>query len=57
MTDNKYANQSIKCSVTSCKYHNKDRDYCSLEEIKVDSDEVHPTDSQCTCCDSFAPEA
>lgn len=56
MTDNRFANQSIQCSVANCKYHNKEKDYCSLDVIKVDKSEPHVTDYTSTCCDSFAPK-
>ena len=32
---NNTINQSIKCSVKSCAYHGCDKDYCTLNEIKV----------------------
>ena len=57
MTDNRFANQSIQCNVTSCKYHNKEKNYCSLDVIKVATNEPHPTDYTSTCCDSFAPKS
>ncbi len=37
---NEKINESIQCSVTSCAHHNKDKDYCTLNAIKVG------------CCDS-----
>ena len=40
------ANQSIKCSVTSCAYHCCDKDYCTLIEIKVGC-----CDPTVACCD------
>ena len=43
--DNK-VNQSIKCSVKSCAYHGCDKDYCTLNEIKVGC-----CDSSVACCD------
>lgn len=51
--DNSYANQSIACTVTSCKNHNSTKNYCSLESIKVGTHESNPTMSQCTDCQSF----
>lgn len=53
MTDNKYANHCIECSVTSCKNHNQTQNYCSLETIKVGTHESNPTEIPCTDCQSF----
>lgn len=46
-------NRSIGCSVTSCKHHCKEADYCSLEAIHVGTHETNPTVDQCTDCQSF----
>ncbi len=52
--NNKTANPSIECTVTSCAYHCCDKQYCSLNAIKVG----HPTPSvaskEATECASFA---
>ena len=53
MIDNSYANQCIHCTVDSCKYHNNERDYCSLDTISVGTHESCPTDTQCVDCESF----
>lgn len=53
MIDNSYANQCIHCTVESCKYHNRERDYCSLDKISVGTHESCPTDTQCVDCESF----
>lgn len=53
MTNNSYANQCIKCTVASCKNHCNDKDYCSLEEVKIGTHEPHPTQCQCVDCKSF----
>lgn len=55
MTDNNYANQCIICNVTSCAHHNKSRNYCSLEAIRVGTHEPNPTVPPCTDCQSFTP--
>ena len=47
------ANHSIGCSVTQCKYHCKNENYCSLEAIQVGTHEQNPTQSKCTDCESF----
>lgn len=46
-------NQSIKCSVTQCKYHCDTENYCSLNCIQVGTHETNPTMTQCTDCESF----
>ena len=33
--DNTFANKSIHCTVSQCKYNNTMENYCSLESIKV----------------------
>ncbi len=43
---NNTINQSIKCSVKSCAYHGCDKDYCTLNEIKVGC-----CDPTVGCCD------
>ncbi len=53
MTDNSYANECIKCTVKSCKYHNQDANYCSLDAIRVGTHEPHPTEQRCVDCESF----
>lgn len=46
-------NKSIKCTVTQCKNHCKDEDYCSLSSIAVGTHESNPTMIECTDCTSF----
>lgn len=46
-------NRCIECSVTSCKYHCNSEDFCSLSKITVGTHEPHPTETQCTDCQSF----
>ena len=53
MVDNSFANQCIRCTVESCKYHNNERDYCSLDTISVGTHESYPTDTECVDCESF----
>lgn len=45
-TQTNQVNQSIKCSVKSCAYHGCDKDYCTLNEIKVGC-----CDPTVACCD------
>lgn len=47
------ANQSIKCTVTACRNHCQNEDYCSLNCIQVGTHEANPTMDQCTDCQSF----
>lgn len=53
MIDNSYVNQSIKCTVEQCKHHCSNKDYCSLEAVKIGTHESNPTMCQCTDCQSF----
>jgi len=50
---NRNANFSIKCSVSSCTHHCRDKNYCSLEEIRVGCCDPTVTDSADTECASF----
>lgn len=50
------ANLSIGCSVSNCKHHCGSKQYCSLDKIKVDSDETCANTPECTCCHSFERE-
>lgn len=50
---NSHINESIKCTVTSCKNHADSRNYCSLGCISVGTHECDPTVDQCTDCMSF----
>ncbi len=49
-------NESIACSVQQCKYHNKSKDYCTLDQIQVKTHEMNPTVPECTDCGSFEKE-
>lgn len=51
--NNNKANNSIQCTVTECKYHCNDCNYCTLSSIKVGSHEPNPTMAECTDCQSF----
>lgn len=53
MSCNCNPNKSIKCTVTQCKNHCKDEDYCSLSNIVVGTHESNPTMIECTDCTSF----
>ncbi len=48
-----HANKSIACTVTQCRHHCGDCDYCSLDKILVGTHEANPTMEQCTDCKSF----
>lgn len=48
-----HANHSIKCTVTQCKNHCNDEQYCALDCICVGTHEADPTVCQCTDCESF----
>ena len=51
--DHKNANPSIECSVTSCAYHCTDKQYCSLNSIKVGHQGANVSTSGGTECASF----
>ena len=51
--DQKSCNTSIKCSVSSCAFHNGPYNCCSLESIKVGCCDSHPTKCEGTECASF----
>lgn len=48
-----YVNESIKCTVSKCKFHANGKNYCSLDSITVGTHEANPTAEQCTDCLSF----
>lgn len=49
-------NKSIGCIVTECRFHSKDQNYCSLEQIQVTKHESSATTVECTDCGSFKAE-
>ncbi len=53
MENTNNANMCIECTVNQCKHHCSDKNYCSLEKIKVVTHEENPTVTQCTDCHSF----
>ncbi|MGI6005341.1 MAG: DUF1540 domain-containing protein [Christensenellales bacterium] len=46
-------NRSIGCTVTNCKYHAGDEQYCALNSIMVGSHQDHPVESESVDCESF----
>ncbi len=46
-------NNSIGCTVDSCKYHCSDANYCSLNAIEVGACNCDPKSVDSTCCQSF----
>jgi hypothetical protein len=46
-------NQSIKCSVSQCKYNNQSENHCTLSSINVGTHEAEPKQIECTDCQSF----
>jgi hypothetical protein len=46
-------NDSIACTVSECKYHCTDDNYCTLNKIQVGKHENRATTVECTDCDSF----
>ena len=51
--NNMNANNSIKCSVSSCTHHNRAKSVCSLSSIQVGC--CGPTTKECACteCASY----
>lgn len=46
-------NECIECTVQQCQHHCGERDYCTLDAIRVGTHELNPTVDQCTDCQSF----
>ena len=46
-------NEHIACTVNNCAHHAQDKDYCTLNSIKVGTHEANPTQIECTDCESF----
>ncbi len=46
-------NKCIECSVKQCRNHCEEKNYCSLDKIKVGTHECNPSQDQCTDCLSF----
>lgn len=46
-------NESIKCTVQQCKFHDNAADYCTLDQIVIGTHEANPKVVECTDCKSF----
>ena len=46
-------NQTIRCTVDQCRYHEKSDNFCSLDSITVGTHEANPAMDQCTDCQSY----
>ncbi len=46
-------NPSIKCSVSSCSYHNNTKNACTLNEISVGCSQSQVSNCKATECSSF----
>jgi hypothetical protein len=46
-------NSSIECIVSECRYHAGNKDYCTLDKIKVGKTESVTSKSADTDCESF----
>lgn len=53
MNDKMNANSNIKCTVSSCAYHNNNKGLCSLSSIQVGTCGPASKDCSCTECASF----
>jgi hypothetical protein len=49
-------NKSIGCEVTSCKFHAKEQQYCSLDNIMVVQHHNEAKTVEATDCGSFKSE-
>lgn len=49
-------NDSIGCTVSECKFHCKDDDYCTLQNIMVVKNTTEAKSVECTDCGSFKTE-
>lgn len=46
-------NESIGCTVTECKYHSNEKQYCSLDQIQVVKHNSSAVTVEHTDCGSF----
>lgn len=46
-------NDSIGCTVSECKFHDNDANYCTLQQIQVVKHEAEAKTVECTDCGSF----
>lgn len=46
-------NTSIGCTVSSCKFHAGNEDFCTLQQIMVGTHHANPVQVECTDCESF----
>lgn len=53
MSSQQNANSSIKCTVSSCAFHNGAKSLCSLSSIQVGTCGPATKDCACTECASF----
>ncbi|SKA88910.1 protein of unknown function [Clostridium sp. USBA 49] len=46
-------NSSVGCTVSECRFHSKNNNYCTLEKIEVVKHEQGAKTPECTDCGSF----
>jgi len=46
-------NESVKCTVSNCRYHHDAKNYCTLQTVQIGTHEVNPTQEACTDCMSY----
>lgn len=51
--EQKNSNPSIACTVSTCAYHSKDQNHCTLGTIKVGCSAPNAMNSTSTECSSF----
>lgn len=54
--NNNDSNRHIGCTVTDCKYHSSNAQFCSLDKIEVIDNTKPATDKESTDCGSFEPK-
>lgn len=52
----KDVNKSIACTVSDCKNHCKNKDYCSLNRIEIEAHKANPNACENVDCKSFEKE-
>ena len=52
----KDVNKSIACTVSDCKNHCKNKDYCSWNRIEIEAHKANPNACENVDCKSFEKE-
>ena len=46
-------NPNIHCTVDACQHHMCSENYCTLDQVHIDTHEADPTVKECVDCASF----